>query len=374
MAEPKMRRSYKYKLRLNRRFRVACEQTLESCRQVYNAALEQRVTAHKAGRRTRYLEQCRQLTQARELPEVGAIARTFQANALKRLDTAYDGFFRRIKTHKGKAGFPRFKGYDRYDSFNTIDARAFRLDADKLTAFGLGSCRVRLSRSLAGRPKTLTIRREADGWYAVIGCDNVEPRVLPQVQQSVGVDVGLESFATLSTGKTISNPRFFQKGAERLANAQQRLALKTRGSQSRKRARRLVAKAHAKIQRQRDWFHWQQARALVFRYDLIAVEDLNVKGMAQGNLAKSIHDAGWALFITKLLVKAEEAAREVVKVSARFTSQDCSGCGKRQKKELSERWHSCECGVSLSRDHNAAINILARAGPSLKTKLAKAGS
>lgn len=358
-----MKRSYKYKLRMNNRFRASCERTLEGCRNLYNGALQQRIMHYKQGRSIGFFEQLRQLTKARELEDVGNVLRNFQVNALRRLDNAYAAFFRRVRSKGARAGFPRFKAYGRYDSFDTMDAREFRLEGDKLTVQKLGSCRLRLSRPLQGRPKTLSIRREFDGWYAIIGCDSVEPRPLSATGVSIGADVGLENFATLSDGSVIENPRYFRNGEAALAHAQQRLSRKKRGSQRRKHTRRLVAKAHAKIKHQRDWFQWREARKLVKEFDLIAVEKLNVKGMAQSTLAKSIHDAGWASFIHKLLVKAEEAGREVVKVSARFTSQDCSGCGKRTKKNLSERWHSCACGVSLSRDHNAAINILARAGP-----------
>lgn len=369
-----MQRAFKYKLRMNSSFLEACDRTLNCCRDLYNAALSQRISAYKLHQSIGFLEQSRQLTEARQLPEVAAVLRSFQGNTLRRLDRAYQAFFRRAKAKSGRVGFPRFKGFERYDSFDTMDAAAFRLEGDKLTVRKLGSCRLRLSRPLLGRPKTLTIRREYDGWYAVIVCDQIEPRPLPETNTVIGVDVGLEAFATLSTGETVQNPRYFRHGEAMLAAAQQSLALKTKGSLSRKQAKRLVARAHAKIQRQRDWFHWQLARSLGQRFDLIAVEKLNIRGMAQSNLAKSIHDVGWGSFIAKLASKAEEAGRELMKVSARFTSQDCSGCGRRQKKPLAERWHSCPCGTELSRDHNAAINILGRAVPGLKTEPARAGS
>lgn len=150
---------------MNARFLRNCEQTLDSCRDLYNAGLSQRIAAYKLGQRVGFAEQSRQLTQARQLPEVGVTARAFQVNALRRLDKAYDGFFRRIRSGNVKAGFPRFKSHERYNSFNTMDARCFRLEGDRLTAEKIGSCRVRLSRPLIGIPKTLTIRREADGWY-----------------------------------------------------------------------------------------------------------------------------------------------------------------------------------------------------------------
>jgi putative transposase len=366
-----MQKSYKYKLRLNAKFADACEATLESCRFLYNSALSQRISHYRQGRGVGFLEQSRQLTEARELPEVGRVLRSFQENTLRQLDRAYGAFFRRVKSRQGKSGFPRFKGQGRFDSFNTTDARAFRLDGDKLTIQKLGSCRIRLSRPLGGTPKTLTVRKETDGWFVVIVCD-VQAQALPLNTSAVGVDVGLESFATLSTGVKIINPRFFRKGHDALSCAQQRLALKKKGSNSRKRARRLVARAHAKVRRQRDWFQWQEARRLVQCYGRIAVEKLNVKGMAQSNLAKSIHDVGWTSFIAKLTSKAEEAGRELVKVSARFTSQDCSDCGLRKKKDLSERWHSCPCGLELDRDVNAARNILAKAWPDLKIESTRA--
>lgn len=357
---------------MNKQFLAACEATLDCCRDLYNAALQQRIMAHKQGRSIGMLEQCRQLTEARhELSEVGAVLCAFQQNTLRRLDKAYQDFFRRVKSKQAKAGFPRFKGYERYDSFNTRDSKEFRLKGDRLIVQKLGSCRIRLSRPMVGKPKMLTIRRECDGWYAVLACDGVEPKPRPQIGARVGIDVGLESFATLSTGETVPNPRWFRSGETALAQSQQRLAVKTKGSLSRKRTKRLLCKAYAKIRRQRDWFQWNLARSLVERFDLIAVEDLNFKGLSQSVIAKSVNDAAWASFINKLLVKAEEAAREVVKVSARFTSQDCSKCGQRQKKRLSERWHSCSCGLELSRDHNAAINILGRAVPDLKIEPAQ---
>jgi len=360
-----MQRAFKYKLKLNAKFAAACEQTLESCRFVYNSALSQRISRFRQGCSIGFAEQSKQLTEARELPDVGCVLRSFQENALRQVDRAYQGFFRRIKARHGRAGFPRFRSYERYESFQTLDAREFKLTGDKLKVNRLGSCRVRLSRPLSGKPKTLTIRREPDGWFVVIVCD-VALNPSPAQASAVGIDVGLESFAVLSTGEKIGNPRFFRGGETGLAGAQQRLALKKRGSNSRKRARRIVARAHAKIRRQRAWFHWQEARKIIRSYDRIAVENLNVHGLAQSNLAKSIHDAGWSSFIAKLASKAEEAGRELVKVSARFTSQDCSVCGRRKKKDLSQRWHSCECGAEMDRDHNAARNILARAWPDLK--------
>jgi len=233
-------RNYKYKLRPNRTFRAACEATLEGCRDLYNAALQQRRDAYRQrGKSISWVEQDRQLTQARELEEVGALLRTFQTQTLKKLDRAFQLFFRQVKRGQ-KPGYPRFRSYDRFDSFTTADRSQFKLTGNKLTVQKLGSVRLRLSRPLGGVAKQLTIKREHDGWYAVFSCDCPDSAPLPIMNAQVGVDVGLESFATLSTGERIENPRYFRKSESGLANAQRRLSLKKRGSLSRRRAKRIV--------------------------------------------------------------------------------------------------------------------------------------
>ena len=151
-ANSVMVRNYKYRIRPNRKFRAACEVTLDGCRELYNAGLHQRREAYKvAGKSLSWVEQSRDLTQARELPEVQAILRTFQTQTLKKLDRSFKDFFRRVRQHKEKSGFPRFRGRDRFDSFTTADAREFRLEGDKLTVQKLGSVRLRLSRPLGGK-------------------------------------------------------------------------------------------------------------------------------------------------------------------------------------------------------------------------------
>lgn len=361
-------RNYKYKIRMNARFRTLCEATLEGCRDLHNAALQQRRDAYRQqGKFVSWVDQSRQLTEAREMPEVGAILRSFQSHVLKKLDRAFAAFFRQVKRGE-RPGYPRFKGFDRYNSFTTADWREFNVEGDRLKIHKLGSARLRLSRPLGGRAKQITIKREHDGWYAILSCECEDVNALAATGLSVGIDVGLKAFATLSTGEIIDNPRYFRRSESGLAEARRGLSLKKRGSLSRERAKRIVQSCYAKIKRQRDWFHWHEARKLVARFDRIAVEDLNVRGLARSNLAKSIYDAGWSTWINKLIVKAEDAGRAVIRVNANHTSQDCSKCGRREKKELSERWHSCPCGAELSRDHNAAINILARAVPVTERK------
>jgi putative transposase len=275
------------------------------------------------------------------------------------------------------AGYPRYKGRDRYDSF-TYPQGGYSLTHDsRLCLSKLGSIKVKLHRPLEGEVKTCTIKREGTYWYVVFVCE-VEAELLPVSDESVGIDLGLLHFATLSTGETIENPRYFRKAEKKLEKLQQVLACKKRGSHRRKKAVKKVAKAHRKVRNQRADFLHKESRKLVNAYGTIVFEELQPANMsrrakpkqdengtylpngasAKSGVNKSIHDAGWGQFVQYCTYKAANAGRTVVQVNPRYTSQVCSGCGTVKKKELSERWHSCECGTELDRDHNAALNIL----------------
>jgi putative transposase len=191
-------------------------------------------------------------------------------------------------------------------------------------------------------------------------CDIGEAPEKRAVNTMTGIDLGLKEFAVLSDGEAIANPRHFKNGAESLARAQRVLARKQRGSNSRHRARQAVARAHSRIANQRLDFHRKTAKQLCTRFDLIAHEALNVRGLSRGMLSKSVHDAGWGSFLRILHSKAEEAGVHVVAVDPRHTTQACSACGTLVPKGLGDRVHACACGLVLDRDHNAAINILAR--------------
>jgi putative transposase len=223
----------------------------------------------------------------------------------------------------------------------------------------IGSVRFCADRPLQGKPKTCSVIRRADGWYAAIVCE-VEPAPLPPTGEAVGVDVGIECFATLSTGEPIANPKLYRRAERLLKKAQRRLSRRQKGSERRRKAKVLLAKAHLKVKRARRDFCHKQAAELVKRFDMVYVEKLNIRGMLKNHpLAKAISDAGWGLFLSVLRAKAASAGRRVVEVNPAGTSQMCSGCGARVPKKLSERWHSCPyCGLSLHRDHNAAIRVL----------------
>jgi putative transposase len=179
------------------------------------------------------------------------------------------------------------------------------------------------------------------------------------------VDLGLLDFLITSENERIPNPRFLQKNQKNLRIEQRKLAKKKRGSSNRAKQKLRVGKLHRKIARAREDYHFKLAHYLVSEYDRIMVEDLNVKKMIQeGKLSKSIHDAAWASFISTLLFKAEKAGKEVVLVDPKNTSQACSSCGSlpNVRKTLRNREHSCDCGLVLDRDHNAARNVLQKGG------------
>ena len=361
-------KTFEFKLRMNRTFERACLKTLNDARAVYNAALEQRISLYTyAGRSIGYYEQSRQLTEARELPEVKACLRSIQQDALERLDLAFKAFFRRLRNGE-KPGFPRFKSRDRYHTFSQKieKVRGCPLKGDKLTVPGVGSCRVRLSRPIEGTVKQLRITRRADGWFALLVCDLPRPAPLPATGDAVGIDVGLENFATLSTGEVIENPRHLRKAERRLKTAQRKVSRRKKGSHRRKKAVRELRLQHLTVSRQRKDFHHKTAKPIIEEFDTIAVEDLKIRNLARNpHLAKSISDAGWGGFISILSSKAASAGREVVKVNPAFTSQDCSQCGERVRKSLAVREHRClVCGLVLHRDHNAAINLIGRVGRS----------
>jgi putative transposase len=277
------------------------------------------------------------------------------------VDKTCAAFFRRVKKGE-RPGYPRFKGASRYNSF-TYPQSGFRLEGDKLHMSKIGSCRLRLSRPMEGTIKTCTVKREADGWYVIFAVEENQSRFFPKTGDTVGIDVGIENFATLSTGDAVENPQHYRSAEKELKTAQRRVSRRpNKRSNRRHKAVRLLQKKHQKIERQRADFHHKTALNIVREFDAIAVEDLNVKGMVKNHhLAKSISDAGWSQFTSILTNKAESAGRQVVKVNPSYTSQDCSQCGHRVRKTLARREHRCiNCGFVAHRDHNAALNIRER--------------
>jgi putative transposase len=372
-SAPPVRKTFKYKLCPTPQQERALDHALMLCRTLYNTALEQRITAWQRCRVSvsRYEQEAELKALRAEFPEYAAIHSHVLQDVLARLDKTYQAFFRRVQRGE-QAGFPRFQGRERYHSFTYKEyGNGARLDNGLLVLSKIGRLVVRWSRPLEGTPKTVTLTREADGWYVAISCAEVPPQPLPRTGQETGIDLGLESFATLADGSQLANPRIFRVAELNLTRAQRRVSRRQKGSNRRKKAVRLLARVHQQVRRARQDFHHKTALALVRAYDTIYHEDLQTANMLQNHhLAKSIADAGWSAFLSILAFKAVCAGKRVVAVPPAYTSQTCSGCGVLVAKGLSVRWHFCpDCGTSLHRDHNAAKNI-ERAGQALRGAVA----
>ncbi len=294
-----------------------------------------------------------------EKPELRGVHSQVLQEVVKRVDLAYQAFFRRVMEGEDP-GYPRFKGYGMYDSF-TYTQTGFSLKPGKLWLSKVGDIKIKLHRALDGEIQRLNIRRMPTGkWFASFVVDVVPDEPLPKTGLSIGIDVGLKSFITLSNGEHIDNPRFFAHEENALAKAQRRLSKAEKGSSERAKALKVVHRVHERITNKRGDFAQKLSLKLVKSYDLIALENLNIKGMVKNHcLAKHIEDAAWNKLITTTSYKAEWAGKRVELVNPSNTSQMCSGCGQVILKDLSERVHRCPfCGLSLDRDQNAAINIL----------------
>ena len=357
--------TYRYRLVPSKAQRRALEGILEAQRQLYNAALEERIGGYrKAGKTVTYFDQCRGLTEWRkDDAEAREVPVRLQRATLKRLDEAYRGLFRRLRLG-GKPGFPRFRGKGWFDSFGFLEFIGITLKNGRLRFAGMpGRLRVHWHRDLPLGPiKGCTFKREGDAWSVgfAVAIATLEPR---GTRRAVGVDVGISTFAALSDGSSIPSLRAARKAEKRQRLAQRALSRKKPGSGGRRKARALVARCSRKTARQRREHLHQASARLVRDFDAIAIEKLNVKGLARGALAKDVHDASWAAFISMLRYKAEKAGVRLIEVDPQDTTQDCSRCGIRVPKDLAIRWHDCPaCRLSMDRDLNAARNILNRAG------------
>lgn len=359
MAE-KIIRTYKYRIYPTKRQTKTLTDNLAVCCELYNAALQERRDAWTLNRISlRYESQTLQLAQIKPLrDDVATINSNALENVLKRVDLAFKAFFRRVKAGQ-KAGYPRFKSFHRYDSM-TFRQIGNALNGNKLRISKVGQVRIKITRPLGGPIKTLTIKREGRHWFALLDCEYT-PEPMPFNPNVIGIDVGLTHFATLSDGAEIPNPRYYRRAERALRLANRRVSRRKKGSNGRRKAVVLLQGAHALVRNQRRDFHHRVSRRLVNNFGLIAVEDLNVKGLARGMLAKSVNDAGWAQFFEFGSYKAEDAGRLWIKVIPNGTSQECV-CGASVPKTLSQRWHLClACGRSGPRDHISSQVILGRA-------------
>jgi putative transposase len=338
---------------------------VEGQRQLYNAALEERIDCYrKTGRTITYIDQCAGLTVCRrELPEMAAMPLKLQRGTLKRLDRAFMGFFRRVKAGQ-KPGFPRFKGWGRFNTLEWAELKGITFDGKRIRSKVFGSIRVHMHRPMEGEIKAVRITRDGKGWYVCFACEvDAAEQVSFNPVRSIGIKVGFGDLATLSTGEKIPTARAAKRAAAELRQRQRALARCKRGSNRRRKVRARLVACHRKVRNVRRTHAHQVSRDLVDRFDLIAVEDLDIAGMQDARwLNRLIADAGMGLLVDLIGYKAERAGVRFEKVDPRNTSRDCSGCGAAVPKPLSERVHRCpECGVAMVRHENAARNILRKA-------------
>jgi len=282
-------------------------------------------------------------------------------NVAVRIDLAFRAFFRRVKSGE-KPGYPRFRGEFRYNSF-TYPQSGFKLLKNVIQLSKIGGVKIKLHRPIEGTIKTCTVRRTPTGkWFVSFACDIEHKPVEQPINPSIGIDMGLEHFATLSNGEQIENPRFFKHEEKALAKAQRKLSAQEKASKARAKARKVVARVHERINWKRHNFAHQKSRKLVNRFNTIAVEDLSINDMRKNNfryINKSISDAAWRMFLDCLRYKAECAGSRCIQVNPAYTSQTCSNCGNRHKLKLSDRIYHCPvCSLEIKRDVNAALNIM----------------
>jgi putative transposase len=342
-----MLKMFQYRLYPTGQQQRLLDQRLEECRWLYKYMLAERRDAWQERQESlRYYDQAISLPALKaERPAPAGVHSQVLQNVAVRIDLAFKAFCRRVRSGE-EPGDPRFRSEGRYDSFTFPQIPVgCRLEGEdtRVRSTNVGLVKITLHRPMEGIPKTATITRRSTGkWYVSFSCECAQPTPLPETGQSVGIDVGLKTFATLSDGQEIANPRFFRQEEKALAKVQRRLSKEEKGTSERACRRRVVARAHERIARRRSDFTHQHSRRTVNAFDLIAIEDLSVKGMTQNHcLATSIHDVAWSRFASLLSYKAAWPGRRSVAVNPAYTSQDCAGCG-----------------LGLDRDLNAARNIL----------------
>jgi len=358
--------TFQYRLYPTAAQETALRCTLDECRWLYNRLLEER----KAAWVERETGMC-MYDQVNHIPTLKAertgldrVHSQVLQNVATRIEATFQAFVRRVKAGE-TPGFPRFRGAGWYDSF-CYPGSGHKVKGNRVFLSKIGHVKAVIHRPLIGAVKTCCVKRASTGkWYAAFSCE-VEDAPLPATESAVGIDVGLSSFVTLSDGSEVANPRFFRRDEKTLAKAQRRLSKEPtfakgeRATPARRKRHKVVARVHERIANRRKDFAHQESRKIVNRHDTIAVENLSVNRMIHNHcLAKSISDVAWSMFAAFLAYKAANAGRRLVTVNPAYTSQDCSRCGHRQKVLLTERVYRCPCcHLDLSRDHNAAINIL----------------
>lgn len=395
--------AYKFRLNPNATQAKLLESSLETLRQVYNTALgywrdlyAEEKRSPKRGELNKLIISYRRLQLADQkaggagphwLTHVSAVA---IRDTCKRVEVAFDNFFRRVKQKAAKVGYPRFKKYGRLTSIpfdNYIgggctlrDGKGQAVTKDvplarkgyRLDVFGVGRIKVTAHRAIVGTIKTVCVERDVDGkWYVVLVAQQPDVKPEPSTLPPVGIDMGLEHFLTTSDGRHEPNPRILKGGLKKLRRIQRASSRKMEAAKKRKakfrecknlkKSFQKVAKLHVRVRNLRKEHHHQVANRLVRECGTVCAEKLNIRGMVRnGKLSRAIQDAAWGGFLIVLKHKAVKCGVQFVEVDASGTSQTCPQCGAVAKKKLSQRRHVCPCGLDIQRDHASALVILAR--------------
>ncbi|NDJ24230.1 IS200/IS605 family element transposase accessory protein TnpB [Nostoc sp. B(2019)] len=388
-----MRTSYQYRLKPTKEQAKIIDNTLDMLRCQYNYQIGQRLEWIEQNRCS--IDRCSLLVC--HIPELKDKPNRFSQQAsltqLKKNRSWYKGihsqvlqevskkveiaFDRWLKgdTNGKRSGKPRFKAKGQYKTFTYPQFKRENFQNDKITLSKLGTIKVIIHRQIPNGfdIKTVSVTKKSDGYYVILSLeDKTVPTIKPNFDSRniVGIDVGLIDFIVTSEDERIAAPKFLRKAERRLKSAQRRVSRRKKGSNRRKKAIKRLGMQHKRVADTRKDFHFKTANNLLKKSDVIAVEKLNIKGLAKSRLAKSVNDAGWGQFISILSVKAENAGLKVIAINPNGTSQECSSCGQKSKKLLSERTHNCpNCKISLCRDLNAAINIKNRGTHDLKAQI-----
>jgi len=376
-----LKRSYKYRIYPTKNQRHKLQNTLNLCRDLYNSALQERVEAYKKnGISLSFFDQVRELPLLKgELPEYGTVYAQVLQNTLKRLDTNFKAFFRRLRNHE-KPGFPRYKGYDRYDSF-TYPQGGFKLKEGKISLSKIGDIKLKISRPVQGRIKTCTVKKEIDHWYVVLTSEFEKEVKQATELKPVALDLGVKRFAVLGmpncSGQNIEeilenknykqeiidNPQHLKKSEKKLKRVHRKLSLAKKALLERKQAKKILGKVYRKINNQRNDFLHKLSRKIVNNYNQIFLEDLDISSMLRKHwVSKEIVDASWGRFVNYISYKAVEAGKGVYPLSPKDSSRTCYKCGYVKKDlELKDRSWTCPiCGTQHDRDVNAAFELLNR--------------
>jgi putative transposase len=358
-------KTFKYRLYPSKRQERNLFRILACVRSFYNMCLSERKWTYELEKRgVSKTEQLRQVKHYKAtFPQAQGVHSHILQVAASDCDKAFQAFFRRVKSGE-TPGYPRFKSRNRFNSFGLKEyGNGWKVDGRKLQLSGIGRVSVRWHRHMEGTPKTLRVIHKAGKWYIAIVCEVAATAPLSATGRVVGIDVGISALVTTSEGEKTENPKFYREAQAELRRRQRKLARAKKGSKNRRKKLLAVQRWHEHVANQRRDFAHKLSTELVQQYDGIALEDLRVRNMVRNHhLSKSILDSGWSMFRQFLTYKAASAGREIAFVDPAYTSKTCSCCGAIfEHLTLSDRWVNCDCGLSLDRDHNAALNILSRA-------------